>query len=87
MLKLVDKLDLESSALQRESSSLSKPTIFRDLVQLVAHMVWDHEVTSSSLVIPTGIQCQIARFTPLHSDVNLSAVFGPLAQLVRATDS
>ena len=27
-----------------------------------------------------GIQCQIARFTPLHSDVNLSAVFGPIAQ-------
>lgn len=43
----------------------------RGVAQLVAHVVWDHGVGSSSLFTPT----------------NITEGYGPLAQLVRAAGS
>lgn len=51
---MVDTLDLGSSALARESSSLSQSTIFfRDIAKVVKATVFEIVITGSNPVIPS----------------------------------
>ena len=52
---MVDTIDLGSIAERCESSSLSLSTISRGVAQLVARLVWDQEVVSSSPATPTKV--------------------------------